>query len=122
MTYIIVIPGRLPSLNDYISAERSSKYRAAKMKLENEEFIRYCIGQTRIPHIKRPVFLTYDFFEQSKRRDKDNISGLAHKFVQDALVASRVIDGDGWDHIDGYRDHFHIDKKNPRIEVAVQEV
>lgn len=122
MTYIVVIPGRLPSLNDYIAAERSNKYRAAKMKLENEQLIRHYILAARVPHITRPVQLRYTYFEQSKRRDKDNIAGLAHKFIQDALVGARVLDGDGWEYIEGFSDSFHVDKKNPRIEVEIREV
>lgn len=122
MTYRFTIMGRLPSLNEYIAAERSNRYRAAKMKRENEDIIVYYIRQARIPTIKRPVLIRYHFFEQSQKRDKDNISGMAHKFIQDALVAARVLEGDGWAHIAGYLDNFSVDKKLPRIEVEITEV
>ena len=92
------------------------------MKRENEDVLVYYIRQSHIPPIKRPVHITYHFYEKSQKRDKDNISGLAHKFIQDALVAARVLEGDGWAHIEGFTDTFSVDKKTPRIEVRITEV
>lgn len=40
----IIIPGTLPGLNDYIDAERSNKYQAAKLKRQTEEMIVMCIS------------------------------------------------------------------------------
>ena len=42
--------------------------------------------------------------------------------LQDALVKSGVLQGDGWKHIVGFSDEFYIDKENPRIEVEIREV
>ena len=71
--------------------------------------------------IKPPVMIHYPFYEPDRRRDLDNIAAVAHKFIQDALVKCRVIENDGWQHIVGFSDEFHVDKHNPRIEVTLIE-
>lgn len=52
----------------------------------------------------------------------DNISGFAHKVIQDALVKAEILKNDGWQEITGYLDQFYCDPQNPRIEVAIVEV
>ena len=69
--------------------------------------------------IKCPVKIIYRFYEENKKRDKDNVSGIAHKFVQDALVESGILKDDGWDYVIGFSDEFYIDRDNPRIEVIL---
>ena len=122
MEYLLVIPGRLPGLNEYISAERTSRYKAAKMKTDNGEIvllaIRQCMGGVRI---ERPVFMEYTWIEPNKRRDLDNIV-FARKFIQDALVDAAVLKNDGWKHVVGFSDSFEVDKENPRIEIKIREV
>lgn len=73
-------------------------------------------------HIETPIYINYSFYEANKRRDLDNISSVAHKFIQDSLVVCKVIDDDGWKNIVGFSDEFHVDKLNPRIEVIIKEV
>ena len=73
-------------------------------------------------HINNPVRIKYTFYEPNRKRDLDNISGVAHKFIQDALVKCKVLDNDGWNNIVGFEDHFFTDKHNPRIEVVLEEV
>lgn len=118
------IPGTLPSLNDYIRAERggSGRFRANRMKSENQDFIVMCIRRARIRRMKRPVYIRYTYYEPTRRRDKDNISAVAHKFIQDALVAAGVLENDGWDYIAGFSDSFYINHQNPHIEVTLEEV
>ena len=122
MTHRFVIGGHLPSLNDYIRAERGGWAAANSMKQTCQTEIIIAARQARIRHIKSPVYLCYVFYEKNKRRDLDNIAAVAHKFVQDALVESGILDGDGWDHVTGFSDEFYIDKKDPRIEVTIVEV
>lgn len=118
------IPGTLPSLNDYIRAERggAGRFRANRMKSENQDFIVMCIRRARIRRMKRPVYIRYTFYEPTRRRDKDNISAVAHKFIQDALVSAGVLENDGWDYIAGFSDTFYINHTNPHIEVTLEEV
>jgi len=118
-----VIPGRLPGLNEYIEAERTNRYRAAKLKREAEELVMLCAKTgLRGWKAKGPVMMYYLWVEKDRRRDKDNIAGYGRKVIQDALVKAKTLQGDGWAHIVGFTDDFAVDKKNPRIEVVLEEV
>ncbi len=52
MKYLLIIPGRLDNLNDYIRAERTNRYRGAAVKAGNEKtvsiFIRQCLKDIKI--------------------------------------------------------------------------
>ncbi len=123
MEYKFIIQGRLDGLNEYTAANRSSPHQGGKMKKNNQDIVIWAIReQLKQLHISKPVRLVYDFYEPNKKRDLDNISALAHKVIQDALVKTRVLKNDGWNEITGYLDEFHCDRKNPRIEVTIIEV
>lgn len=124
MTVKLVIPGRLPGLNDYIAAERTSRYKAAAMKREAETVVLLAARKSmrRWRQADRPVMMRYTWYEKDRRRDMDNISSYGRKVIQDALVKGGYLLGDGWEHIVGFADGFAIDKKNPRIEVELVEV
>lgn len=118
----LIIEGTLPSLNEYINAERRNKYAAAQLKKRTQEYIRWQIRQ-QIPHIhfREAVHITYFWFERSRKRDKDNVA-FGKKFIQDALVEAGVLDGDGWEHIVGFDDHFAVDREHPHIAVTIKEM
>lgn len=121
MQHKLTIPGTLPGLNEYISAERSNKYQAAQMKKQAEYVIIQTIRtQLRNVTIHVPIIINYLWVEKNARRDKDNIA-FAKKFIQDGLVKAGIIGNDGWEWIDGFTDEFSIDKKNPRVEVLIKE-
>jgi len=121
MQHKFTIPGTLPGLNEYISAERSNKYQAAQMKKQAEHVIIQTIkAQLRNVTIHVPIIINYLWVEKNARRDKDNIA-FAKKFIQDGLVKAGIIGNDGWEWIDGFTDEFSIDKKNPRVEVLIKE-
>lgn len=123
MRYLLTIPGRLDNLNNYISAERTNRYKGAQMKADNENLvilaIRHCL---RGIEIQKPVHMHYRWYENNSRRDLDNISSFGRKVIQDALVKSGVLKNDGWKNITGFNDSFYIDKNNPRIEVEIVEM
>lgn len=121
MVYRLVVEGRLPGLNEYIAAERSNRYKAAKLKREAQEVIGYAIRtQLRGVRIRNPVAMRYRWVEANRKRDKDNIT-FARKFIQDALVEAGVLGNDGWKEIEGFSDSFAVDEKRPRIEVEITE-
>lgn len=121
MVYRLVVEGRLPGLNEYIAAERSNRYKAAKLKREAQEVIGYAIRtQLRGVRIRNPVAMRYLWVEANRKRDKDNIT-FARKFIQDALVEAGVLRNDGWKEIEGFSDSFAVDEKRPRIEVEITE-
>ena len=122
MIYRFTIDGRLPSLNDYIKAERSGWQAANSMKHRYENVVVVSAKKAHLKRIRKPVRIRYTFFERDRRRDKDNIAGVAHKIVQDALVKSGMLINDSWNYVVGFSDEFQIDKKKPRIEVELIEV
>lgn len=126
-----IIKGTLPGLNEYLKAERKF-YRNAngratssgnEMKRDYQMLISNAIRlQLKKLKIKKPIYLSYYYYEPNRKRDHDNVAGVAHKFIQDALVQCGIIENDGWDNIVGFSDQFFLDRHNPRIEVVIQEV
>lgn len=121
--HLLIIPGTLNNLNDYIAAERENRHKGAKMKADNGKYVDAAIRQCmRGVKIEAPVFMEYTWVEPNKRRDLDNISSFGRKVIQDALVCAGTLKDDGWKYIVGFSDRFEVDKKNPRIEVLIREV
>lgn len=117
----IVIPGQLPGLNEYIRAERSNRQAAAAMKRDAEDLIMlHARLQHPGAHFAGPVYMRYTWVETDRRRDFDNIA-FAKKFVQDALVKARILDGDGQKFVAGFTDEFRVDKNNSRVIVEILE-
>lgn len=119
----VIVWGRYPSLNEFISANNQHRLKANKMKHESERTIIACVmAQLGKLKIQNKIFIKYDFYEPNKKRDLDNISGYFHKVFQDSLVTCGVIQNDNWHYVVGYQDNFYIDNKSPRIEVTICEV
>lgn len=120
--HVLTIPGRLPGLNEYTNACRTNPKKGNQMKAEAQEAVMWQIlAKMRRCKFERPVFLLFTFYEQDRRRDKDNVASFARKVVQDALVKCGTLQDDGWDHVTGYLDRFEVDKENPRIVVEFIE-
>jgi Holliday junction resolvase RusA-like endonuclease len=118
----LIIPGTLIGFNQYSNLERRNRHLAAQKKAEEESrIILAAKPKLNGMRFKRPVVMHYTWFEPDRRRDKDNIA-FARKFVQDALVKSGVLNGDGWRDIEGFSDEFHLDAKYTRVEVYIEEV
>lgn len=123
MEYLLIIPGTLNNLNDYIAAERTNRHKGAKMKCDNGNIVAVAIKKClRGVRIKKPVIMEYLWVEPNKRRDKDNVSSFGRKVIQDALVQCGVLKDDGWKYVVGFSDRFEVDKENPRIEVLIKEI
>lgn len=121
MSQSFIIEGQLPSLNEYIRAERSTKYAASTMKHSWQNYIIAYIVKAKVRKVKVPVNLVYRHYVKDRRRDRDNIAALVHKFTQDALVMAGILKDDGWDYVLNSYDTWHIDRKHPRIEVLIEE-
>ena len=120
--YCLTIPGRMPGLNEYTAANREHRNSGANMKKQHEASVLWNIkSQLRGVKFTGPVFLVFTFYEKDRRRDHDNVSGFAHKVIQDALVKGGVLQDDGWGYVSGYFDLFEVDKKKPRITVQFIE-
>lgn len=123
--YKITIPGKFPSLNEFIEANRVRKGSWSKgndMKQKDQEYIIPFIRREIKRELKPPVYLSYKFFCLNQKKDKDNIASYFLKVFQDSLVKSGVLYDDGWYWIDGFEVAFDVDKGNPRIEVEIREI
>ena len=101
--YKITIPGKLPSLNQYIQACRTNAYKGNQLKqVEQRTCEVYIKNALRGRRIYRPVKIYYKWYEKDTRRDLDNISSMGRKIIQDALVATGAIANDGWKQIVGF--------------------
>jgi hypothetical protein len=117
----LVIPGKLPGLNDYIEACRANKYAGAEMKQQAEEIIRWEVKRQLRRQVFTAVALKFSWYEPNRKRDKDNIA-FAKKFILDAMQATGTLTGDGWGQVVGFRDEFYVDKQNPRVEIEIEAV
>lgn len=113
--------GRLPNLNDYTRACRTSPHVGAQMKRDAESLVLLGIRRAHLKPVSVPVRFTFRWIEKNRSRDKDNIA-FARKFIFDALVSSRVIPNDGWSEVDGWTDEFGVDRNHARVEVTIEEV
>lgn len=122
MTYVFTIKGTLPGLNEYIDKNRRNVHAGNGLKQKYQRQICKALkAQAPKLKLKEPVQITYMFYEPNRRRDKDNISGFAHKVIQDAMVECHLLNNDGWANIDAFEDCFAIDRDNPRIVLFVKE-
>lgn len=118
----LVIKGRLPGLNEYTNACRTNPRAGNQMKRDAQDLVMWHIlQQIRGRRFEKPVFILFTFYEQDRRRDRDNVASFARKVIQDALVKCDTLKDDGWDYVTGYLDKFQVDKKNPRIVVEFIE-
>lgn len=116
------IDGRLPGLNELIAAERSNRYKGAKLKRDWQAVaLAAALSQTRGIRFRLPAIIAFTFYEPNAKRDPDNISGFAHKVIMDALVQAGILADDGWNEVAKISDTYAIDRKRPRIEVTVTE-
>lgn len=116
----IIIPGRLPGLNDMTDAARENKYASAQMKKEYTEIVAWCAKSARLPRFDQ-VDMVITWYEPNQKRDKDNIMA-GQKFILDGLVMAGIIKNDGWKQIADVTHRFRVDQTNPRIEVELIEI
>lgn len=114
------IPGRFPSLNEYVDAERSHRLAAASMKRRHTDRVCQRAQDCDVPTFKGPVFVEVDWYEANRRRDPDNVN-FAIKFVLDGLVRAGVIANDTQRHILGIEHRVLVDRERPRVHVTIYD-
>ena len=121
MKYYIDIPKRLTGLNEYTNANRNNKYAGAKLKKEEQEYIKLCIRQQLgNAKIQKPVIGHFIWIEENKRRDLDNIC-FAKKFILDSLVELGVLKDDNRKMVCGFTDEFRYSKPS-KVCVILEEI
>lgn len=116
------VSGTMPSLNEYINAQRANRYGGNTLKQSYQSAVIGHIRAAKVKKCKGPVKIHYEHYVPNKRRDRDNIAAIVHKITQDALVVAGIIKDDGWDYVLNSFDEWHIDRKEPRIVVTIEEV
>lgn len=115
----LIVIGRLPSLNEYVQAERSNRFAGAKMKKDYTEMIYWTIREQKLEAKLKPCRITFKWYEENKKRDLDNITGFGHKVILDGLVKAGILYNDTQEWVKGFTDEFYISKSNPHIEVII---
>ncbi len=116
----LIIPGELTDLNTYIDAERSNRYKAAKIKKEMSEL---CAWEVRLfkLKVKTPVEIKFTWITKNEMKDPDNVA-FAKKFILDGFVLGGLLPNDGRKQIKRFTDEFGVDKEYPRVEVEIIEL
>lgn len=116
-----VILAKLPSLNDYILACRSNRYKGAQFKRNVEDIIgwniRQAIAKKMLHPTSDPLIVNFVWHEKTKRRDADNIAS-AKKYILDAMQRQGVIPNDSRKYIKGFTDAI-IDDVEDYVEVEL---
>lgn len=74
---------------------------------------------TPIPEDCLPATFRFRWYEQNRRRDKDNVSAFGRKVILDGLVQAGILPNDNWNYVEGFRDEFYVDADRPRVIVEV---
>lgn len=120
MMYKFVIDGTLPSMNQIVAEAKIHHSKYADTKRQYTEMVAWSAKTAKLPKMER-VRLFIDWHYPDKLLDPDNIrAGI--KFILDGLVMAGILPNDGWKQIAGFKDEFHVDRENPRVEVSLVEV
>lgn len=114
----IILPFRLPSLNDYISEINRNKYVGNKFKQNIETQILWVLKGIR-DKVDCPVRIKFTWYEQTYKRDKDNVAS-AKKYILDALQKAEILPNDNNRYILGFQDDF-VYKQGDKIIIEIME-
>ena len=112
----------LPDLNSYINAERSNRFKAAKLKKTATESIalQVALNGYRLPDEQPfPLNLDCSWHVKSNRLDPDNIY-FKIKFILDGLVQSKFIEGDGRKFVSGIKNSIFTCKGPERVVITIE--
>ena len=136
MIYKIVIPCRMPNLNDLLDAHHIgfkwktkgkavivSASKGSQMKKDWQKKCELPIKNAlKGKKLSTPIDIHYHYFEINKQRDKGNIHGFCQKVFEDAMQIVGALPNDGWSEIRNVTTEFNVDERHPRIEITITEV
>lgn len=121
MIATLVIDGTMKGLNDWRDAIQRSPHAGNDMARQAKRRVESLARLQRMPRFEKPVVIVFDWYEPNARRDLDNISGSARKWIIDGLVAAGVIDDDDLAHVVGLQDWPHFDPVSPGVIVTITD-
>lgn len=119
-TQTLIIKGRLPGMNEVVDMNRRSKYTGHAMKKKHDKIIISAIKKQKIKKLTHKADFDIIFYENSRRRDKDNINA-GDKYIFDGLQKAKIMPDDGWQEVGFIKHYYLVDKENPRIEIRIKE-
>lgn len=100
------IPIKFVSLNEYINkCKQRNGIPAQAYKHKVQEQIGWYIKRQKVKRVTRPVFITFIWYEGTKKRDIDNVA-FAKKFCLDALQVYGILENDNASWVKGFADSF----------------
>ena len=120
----------LKGLNELLTAQdkqydaRLKRYKVTnKVKADNDRICRIAIRKTmRGVKINKPIRCYFNIFAKDKQHDRGNLYTAVEKSFLDALQDVKVIKNDTFDLVYDSTFHTELDRKNPRVEVIIEEV
>jgi len=112
-----IIEGELPDLNTYINAERTNRYKAAKIKKDATELVAWYAK--RLPVIDQPADWYFHWTVKNKRKDPDNIA-FACKFIFDGLQQAGVLNNDNMVAIRSIHHTYSVGEPSVKITVDLR--
>ena len=113
---LFLIHGELPTLNEYISAERSHRMKAASMKKKIEQDICWQLYKYKDTKITYPCKIRFVWYRINRKHDPDNVC-WGKKVILDSLVSMGILKNDGWNQITKFIDEFYIGE--PKVEIEI---
>lgn len=126
MKQTLTIPGRLPGMNEIISASKTLVYRQGKARIyqytQDKDHFGGKIAQLCALQRLKPVAavqLSITFKEKRLARDPDNIiAGI--KFILDGLVKADILKDDSFQYVKGLAFSFEAACDDNSIEVVLE--
>lgn len=119
MTQKLIIPGQLPGWNQLNKGHWAARHKAKKDAMDM--IVVYAKHVSKIKKVDGFCEIAITCFEPNRKRDHDNVQAGAAKIILDALQQAKIIKGDGQKYIKYIAKEVQVDRKNPRIEVEINE-
>ena len=121
---VLFIPGQLPGMNDLIDQASRRNGNWSQYAETKKQWLRnvavFAERDGLLPTGR--VHVLFEWIEQSKRRDPDNISSAGRKLILDGLVECGVLVDDGPKFIAGFEDRFSYSKTDPGVRITLTPV
>ncbi|MEG1433063.1 hypothetical protein [Eubacterium sp.] len=99
----------MATLNVYIDAERSNRYKAAKIKRDATDICDFSTRKAMREGVSFPwpCRIKFTWILKDKRKDPDNVA-FAKKFILDGMQQAGFLKNDSLKYIEGFTDCFEV--------------